>query len=102
MPFPEHDEMVEAFLTERLDESLHEGARIGRTKGSLLDPQASILQGRIKADGELGVAIVHHDVGADTRSLSVLHKRLGVFANPDFVWVVGRDQLMDGLTQLGT
>lgn len=32
MPLAEHNEMVKAFLLDRLNESFHEGIRIGRPK----------------------------------------------------------------------
>ena len=65
MPLTEHDEMIEAFLAKGLDEPLDESNCVGRAKGSFLDPQASAFQHIVKAGRELGIPVVHDDIGPE-------------------------------------
>jgi hypothetical protein len=88
MPFAKHDEMIEAFLSKRLDKPLYESHRVGRTIGGSPDPQAGLLQSCIEAGGKLRIPVVHHDIGAQSGFFSVHDKRLGLVTDPGLVRVV--------------
>jgi sugar lactone lactonase YvrE len=75
VPLAEDDEVVQAFLTEGLDEPLDEGDGVGRPEGRLQHPQ--FLGGGqlgVECGAELGVPVVHNGVSSQAFLASVFHK----------------------------
>ncbi len=85
VPLAEDHEMVEAFLTERLNEPLDEGARVGRPISRPLNSQTCFLERSIERSGELRVAVVHDCVGTESGLLGKLQECCGLFIDPGFV-----------------
>ena len=58
VPLTEDREVIEAFLLNALNETLHERHGVGGAVGCFADVESSLFQGRIKADWELVVPVV--------------------------------------------
>jgi len=82
VPLAEHDEVVQAFLFQRLDERLHERHDVRRPEGRLLDTQLCVLQRVIAVLAELVVAVVHYDIRLQAAAIYVLDEGLFLFSPP--------------------
>lgn len=85
VPLAEHDKVIETFLADRLDESLDERHRIRRADRGLLDAQTSGFERLVESRGELGVIVMHYNVGTKVRLLHVPEKCFGLLLNPGLV-----------------
>ena len=97
--FTEHDKVVKAFLADRLDEPFDESNGVRRAERGFLHAETRVLQFGVEGGAELGVAVVHHDVGAEARFLDVSYKSTCLVADPGVVGMVGgrREEHSPGL-----
>jgi hypothetical protein len=72
-------------LTERLDETLDEGAGVGRAVGGPLDSQPRLLERRIERPGKLGVSVVHDHIGTQLDLVGMLQEGRGLLVDPGFI-----------------
>ena len=85
--FPEHAELADAFILDRLNESFGKRIQIWRSEGQLLHFDAFTFKNFIKFGGELGIAILDQ-VGRFLASVSQIHHKVpGLLFDPRPIWI---------------
>jgi hypothetical protein len=86
----EYDKMVQAFLLNRLNESLDVGNRIRRSNGGTMRLNLCLFEHFQKWFRVLAIVIVHHYYAWQLLVFSVLDERFGLLDHPRLVWLVSR------------
>ena len=87
MTFPEHDELADAFIFNRLNESLCERVQIWRSEGQLFHLDAFTFEHLIKFLGKLGVAVLDQVRTFFTSVGQIHHKVPGLLLDPRPIWI---------------
>jgi len=85
--FPEHDELADAFILDRLNESFGKRIQIGRPIGQLLHLDPFGFENFVKFLGEFGVAVLDQVRTFFTSVGQIHHKVPGLLLNPWTVWL---------------
>ena len=82
-----HNELADAFILDRLNESFGKRIQIWRSEGQLLHFDAFTFKNFIKFGGELGIAILDQ-VGRFLASVSQIHHKVpGLLFDPRPIWI---------------
>ena len=85
----EYDELADAFVLNRLNESLGKCVQVGRLVGQLYYLDPFTFEHLIKFCGELGVAILDQVRTFFTSVSEIHHKVPGLLLNPWAIWLTG-------------
>ena len=82
VPLAEDDELVQTLQLDRLDEPLTPTVQVGTGLRQRVGSQPPRFQLRRKLLGELGVFVVHHDVGLLLATGSLIDEQVRLLLNP--------------------